>query len=621
MGRQIALLIRCSGKQLALYAMLLFVSLSFSMYILLDFQTGFAGRRIEFESNIQFVGQSRASLDDPTMPDDLKQLTQERIDALERMASAESDADLIRSASACYDVELRMLDAGYLVADEPALRQSAELFDGMSRLASPQAYDTSSQLPAVLVLSFISAHVPYIVWLLPGVFVGLITLRLFDAGRLLSRAPVSGVQRFAILLTLQLVLGAACVAITLLVPLVFALLRNGFGDVSYPVVFYQGGELMHLTALESSARVALLYLLLTIAISLFCQFVHCMVNHSTVAALTGAVVFLSPMLLQALLAQEGGDWILWCPFIYFYMPSSAGFFSYNPSSDVFPVEGASFGRGLMLIVALIAILLIAAFIADVFVRGVSIRRDRLGSQATGADASRGFVRASRITVARGRQAVLSDSSFSLDPGHVVGLVAPNGCGKTTLLEVLAGNASLLKSGSIKIAGVPCSRNPQYMQCVFLVPGNADWMYSHLSPDEHLALVTAFWGQAAGRVYDDACSELAEFRHKAVRKLSQGMKQQVALTLAYVSGARCLLLDESMNALDPTHVKWHSHTLRQYANAGGTVLISSHILSTLEGLCDDYLFIEDGAVCSKRPDGTVADYYAETFEKASGNVLP
>ena len=176
MGRQIALLIRCSGKQLALYAMLLFVSLSFSMYILLDFQTGFAGRRIEFESNIQFVGQSRASLDDPTMPDDLKQLTQERIDALERMASAESDANLIRSASACYDVELRMLDAGYLVADEPALRQSAELFDGMSRLASPQAYDTSSQLPAVLVLSFISAHVPYIVWLLPGVFVGLIAV-------------------------------------------------------------------------------------------------------------------------------------------------------------------------------------------------------------------------------------------------------------------------------------------------------------------------------------------------------------------------------------------------------------------------------------------------------------
>lgn len=621
MGRQIALLIRCTGKQLTFYAMLVFAALSFSMYILLDFQTGFAGCRIEFESNIQFVDQSRASLTDPTMPDDLKQLTREHIDAIERMASAESDADLIRSASASYDVELRMLDAGYLVTDEPALRQSAELFGGMSRLASPQAYDTSSQLPAVLVLSFISAHVPYVIWMLPGVFVSLITLRSFDAGRLLSRAPVSGARRFAVLTALQLVLGVACVVITLLVPLAIALLRNGFGDASYPVVFYQGGELMHLTALESSARVALLYLLLTIAISLFCQFVHCIVNHSLVAALTGAIVFLSPMLLQALLSQEGSDWLLWCPFIYFHMPSSAGLFSYSPSTDVFPIEGASFGRGIMLIAALIAILLLAAFIADVSARGVSAPRGRIGSHAASADVRRGSVRAIQITVARGHQGIIGDSTFTLEPGHIVGLVAPNGRGKTTLLEVLAGNASLLKSGTVEIAGVPCSRNPRYLQSTFLVPGNADWMYAHLSPDDHLALVAAFWGQASGHVYDDARSELAAFVHKPTRKLSQGMKQQAALTLAYASGARCLLLDETMNALDPTHVKWHSRALQQYAHTGRVVLISSHVLSTLEGLCDDYLFIEDGIVCSKRLDGTVADYYAETFEKVSGNAVP
>lgn len=163
MRHQVALLIRYAGKQLMLYAVILFVAASFSLYVVLNYQTGFAGRRIEFETNIPFADSARADANNASLPDALKKLSQEKADALDQMAAATSDAELIRAASKSYDADLRMYRAGYLVSDGPSLRLAAELFDGMSQLDHPQAYDESSQLPAVLILSFISAYVPHII--------------------------------------------------------------------------------------------------------------------------------------------------------------------------------------------------------------------------------------------------------------------------------------------------------------------------------------------------------------------------------------------------------------------------------------------------------------------------
>ena len=72
-----------------------------------------------------------------------------------------------------------------------------------------------------------------------------------------------------------------------------------------------------------------------------------------------------------------------------------------------------------------------------------------------------------------------------------------------------------------------------------------------------------------------------------------MKQQLTLAIAYATGARYLLLDEPMNALDPSRVDLHSEILRKLADSGTCIIMSSHILDSVDRLCDEILFLKDG----------------------------
>ena len=118
------------------------------------------------------------------------------------------------------------------------------------------------------------------------------------------------------------------------------------------------------------------------------------------------------------------------------------------------------------------------------------------------------------------------------------------------------------------------------------------------------------------------TQIGEFAKMRIRTLSQGMKQQLTLAIAYATGARYLLLDEPMNALDPSRVYLHSEILRKLADSGTCIIMSSHILDSVDRLCDEILFLKDGRLIRSIPQDDAApkspgSHFAKPAGRAEG----
>ncbi|GLJ80116.1 ABC transporter ATP-binding protein [Microbacterium imperiale] len=186
-------------------------------------------------------------------------------------------------------------------------------------------------------------------------------------------------------------------------------------------------------------------------------------------------------------------------------------------------------------------------------------------------------------------------------GAVTGLVGPNGAGKTTLLLMLA---SLLApdGGSIRIAGVDPVVDPAGAR------SRLGWMpdtlgaWSSLSVRETLETTGRLYDldrAAAARRAQELIDEvgLRDLADAHARVLSRGQKQRLGLARALVHDPSVLLLDEPASGLDPQARVDLRSLLRRYAAAGKTILISSHVLSELEEVVDDAVYIVDGATVS------------------------
>jgi ABC-type multidrug transport system ATPase subunit len=183
-------------------------------------------------------------------------------------------------------------------------------------------------------------------------------------------------------------------------------------------------------------------------------------------------------------------------------------------------------------------------------------------------------------------------------GRVTGLVGPNGSGKTTLLLMLA---SLLApdAGSIRIDGIDPVADPQAARARLGWMPDALGAWNSLSSRETLVVTARLYGmpkpEAAVRA-DALLAEvgLAELADAPARVLSRGQKQRLGLARALVHDPRVLLLDEPASGLDPQARIELRLLLRRFAAEGRTVLVSSHILSELEEVVDDAVFLLAGA---------------------------
>jgi len=188
---------------------------------------------------------------------------------------------------------------------------------------------------------------------------------------------------------------------------------------------------------------------------------------------------------------------------------------------------------------------------------------------------------------------LQDVSFTVPPGTITGLLGPNGSGKSTLVRRALGLST--GPGRVLFGGVAYQDLPDPM-CTVGAVLDTTGLLPGMRARSHLAAIAAASGTAPERV-DDALTAVGlggagEMRAKA---LSLGMRQRLALAAALVPEPRALVLDEPTNGLDPHGVHWLGQFLRSFAEAGGTVLISSHLIGEVEQIADEIVIISGGRV--------------------------
>jgi len=194
-----------------------------------------------------------------------------------------------------------------------------------------------------------------------------------------------------------------------------------------------------------------------------------------------------------------------------------------------------------------------------------------------------------------------DVTLEARAGAVTGLVGPNGSGKTTLLLMLS---SLLApdAGSIRIGGVDPVADPAAARAMLGWMPDALGAWSSLTARETIAVTGRLYGLDRERSAQRAAEllgtvGLADLADQPARVLSRGQKQRLGLARALVHDPGVLLLDEPASGLDPQARIDLRVLLRRLAAEGRTILISSHILSELEEVVDDAVFLVAGATVS------------------------
>ncbi|HSK20029.1 MAG TPA: ABC transporter ATP-binding protein [Longimicrobiales bacterium] len=202
-----------------------------------------------------------------------------------------------------------------------------------------------------------------------------------------------------------------------------------------------------------------------------------------------------------------------------------------------------------------------------------------------------------------------DLTFSVAPGEVVGLVGPNGAGKTTTLRCLVGIIRPT-SGSIRVAGHDLGDDPLNAKAALAFVPDEPHLFPHLTVREHLRFTGRIYGVEDAEARGAALLEELELTDRADAlpdELSRGMKQKLAIACGLLHDPRALLLDEPLTGLDPGAIRRMKRTIRERAEQGAAVILSSHLLSLVEELCSRVLVIQSGEMVAM---GTLSDIVAE-----------
>jgi ABC-2 type transport system ATP-binding protein len=197
----------------------------------------------------------------------------------------------------------------------------------------------------------------------------------------------------------------------------------------------------------------------------------------------------------------------------------------------------------------------------------------------------------------GEVTAVDDLSFSAREGAVTGFLGPNGSGKTTTLRMLLGLVAP-SSGTATFDGRTYAQLEGPIRHVGAVL-EATSFHPGRRAHQHLAVQAVAAGVPVSRI-DHVLAEvgLSEAAHRRVKGFSLGMRQRLGLASSLLGSPAVLILDEPTNGLDPEGVHWLRQYLRAYADRGGCVLVSSHLLAEVEQTVDDVVIIANGRLVTQ-----------------------
>ena len=187
----------------------------------------------------------------------------------------------------------------------------------------------------------------------------------------------------------------------------------------------------------------------------------------------------------------------------------------------------------------------------------------------------------------GSKQVLEDLTFTARPGEITGLLGRNGAGKTTALRILA-QLEYPNSGTATINGFPFSHHPVGSVGLSI---NLAFPPSR-SVRAQLQIAALASGVGSKEISDVAAlTEISNLFNLKCGELSLGMRQRLSLACALIANPHTLVFDEPVNGLDPDGIRWLHAFLRSEADAGKTVLVSSHYLHDMERYVDEVVIIQ------------------------------
>jgi ABC-2 type transport system ATP-binding protein len=203
-----------------------------------------------------------------------------------------------------------------------------------------------------------------------------------------------------------------------------------------------------------------------------------------------------------------------------------------------------------------------------------------------------------VTKRYGGFTAVDDVSLTARSGRVTGFLGPNGAGKSTTMRVMTG-LTRPDSGHALIDGRPYADLPNPGREVGVLL-DASAQHAGRTGREILRIARLTMGLPAARVEEMLArvSLTDDEADRRVRNYSLGMRQRLGIATALLGDPHVLILDEPANGLDPAGIRWMRDLLREYADRGGTVLLSSHLLHEIEVIADDLVVIGNGRIVAQ-----------------------